>query len=226
MRKPPPLISLLMLISVIVLSTLHWVNGTAAGARSQLQIRLWPANRPAKAGSLAHLPFITAQVASSPTANLLTNPGFEDGFNGWNMVNGYWLLHGPLCYPESPPEFAEMDQDASGGWQVGQEDWLWQDVTAPAQHTHLKLTLTEAHHMHSGQAEIRIYGSQNGAAWEEVFFRPGPEAAFGTGHLCSPAETFSYTIPAAYPFYRFEIYGRMNQQEDGWLIGKLVLQVQ
>ncbi len=157
--------------------------------------------------------------------NLLKNANFVNGFNSWNMKNGFWLLHGPLCYAESPPEFAEMDRDVRAGWEVGQEDWLWQDVSVPIAHSQVVLTLTEVHHMHSGQAEIRIYGSQDGVDWEEIFFRPEVQATFGSGHLCTPAETFQHVIQASFPHYRVEIYGRMNEEWDGWLIGQLVLQV-
>jgi hypothetical protein len=126
---------------------------------------------------------------------------------------------------------AEMDRDncrSCNFWPVGGEDWLWQEVGAPP-HSSVTLTLTESHHMHSGSAEIRIYGSVDASNWTLVWERLEPDAAFGAGKDClngDTPQTFSYTISASYPYYRLEAYGRMNEEEDAWILGPLLLTVQ
>src|SRR5690606_22172504 len=167
------------------------------------------------------------------TGNLLVNPDFSEGFNGWNSVNGHWLIHPTNCDSDIwPPEMAEMDQDKtpSGvqGWRVGDEDWLWQDVTVLQGHDELTFTIYESHHMRGGIAETRIYGSDDGAHWTELWHREQPEPeADGAGKQCQPVPSYRYVIPLSrsYPFYRLEFHGKMVVDNDGWIFSWLSLTV-
>lgn len=185
-------------------------------------------------------PEATSTVTPVPTStpakseNLLANGTFAAGFDGWMMQNGYWRIHditGSTCAasnPDWPLTMAEMDRDVCKScnvWPVGGEDWLWQDVVAPP-HTSVTLTLTEAHHMVSGQAEMRVYGSRDGTTWETVWQRLQPDAAYGAGHRCETPPSFSYTFSGDYPYYRVEVHGKINEEGDGWLLGPVSLRVQ
>jgi len=149
------------------------------------------------------------------------------------MVNGHWGNHEPIFCDPSGTRYAEMDQDKDRygnvtGWQVGDEDWLWQDVQAADLHSLVSLSVTEAHHMKSGTAEITLYGSLDGAIWLVIYHRPGVESPYGTGKCIAdmPPEYFTYEIVASFPFYRLEIHGRMNEEGDGFLFGNFDLHVE
>lgn len=120
---------------------------------------------------------------------------------------------------------AEMDRDVGGGWPVGGEDWLWQEVQATVDHANVVLTYTEAHHMHTGFAEIRLFGSTDGTSWDLIWFRPEPEADWGVGHFCVTPPTFTHTFPSTHEFYKLEMHGMTEQFVDGWLICPCVLEV-
>jgi hypothetical protein len=177
----------------------------------------------------------TGTAAPPPSGdNLLINGDFSNGFEGWNQVNDFWRIHditGSECSqqnPDWPLTMAEMDRDDCddcNSWPVGGEDWLWQDIVAPGPHLTVTLTLTEAHHMHSGTAELTLYGGEVGA-WQVIFHRPAPEAAYGAGHFCETPPSFTYSFPGGYPSYRLEIHGHLKEPEDGWIIGPLVLTIQ
>lgn len=182
---------------------------------------LVPTDTPASA------PTSTSALTADPGQNLLVNGDFSDRFSGWQSVNGHWLIHdGSGCDdPENWPLWmSEMDRDRRTGWEVGWEDWLWQDVQAPP-HSQVLLGITEAHHMHTGDAEVFLYGSEDGTDWTQIFYRPEPEAEFGVGHFCVPPPSFTYVVEASFPHYRVEFHGRMNEQEDGWLFGPVILNV-
>jgi hypothetical protein len=169
-----------------------------------------------------------------PGGNLLVNGDFSDAFAGWNRINDYWGVHDitdSQCIeenPDWPPTMAEMDRDACADcntWPVGGEDWLWQDVDAPAPHLTVTLTLTEAHHMYSGTAELTLYGQED-EGWQVIFHRPVPEAPFGAGHFCETPPSFSYSFPGGYPRYRLEIHGHLKEPIDGWIVGPFVLKIE
>lgn len=106
-------------------------------------------------------------------------------------------------------------------WDLGDQDWLWQDVTAPP-HTAVVFTITEIQHMHGGIAQIRIYGCPTaalnceGAIWQEIWFRPAPAAPMNTPANRDVWYTYPYTIPANFPQYQLQFYGEMLDEEDGW----------
>lgn len=180
------------------------------------------------------IPDVGEATPSEPGDNLLTNSDFAAGFSGWSSVNGHWLIHPTQCDASIwPREMTEMDQDKtkngeSRGWMAGQEDWLWQDVTVPGEHSELSFTIYESHYMNTGIAETRIYGSDDGATWTELWYRPAPEAvAYGAGKKCEPVPSFTYTIPVShsYAYYRLEFHGKMVDEFDGWIFSWLSLEV-
>jgi hypothetical protein len=175
----------------------------------------------------------SGDISSNPDDNLLANPDFSGGFSGWSSVNGHWLVHPTQCDASIwPQEMAEMDQDqtksgAARGWLVGQEDWLWQDVAVPVEHSELLFTIYESHHMSTGIAQTHLYGSDDGVTWTEVWNRPAPEAlAYGAGKKCEPVPGFTYTIPVShsYSYYRLEFHGKMVDEFDGWIFSWLSLE--
>jgi hypothetical protein len=173
-------------------------------------------------------PTPTPQGTPSPGDNLLVNGSLFDGFTGWSMDKGYWQVHIPIACEPSGTNYAEMDRDVgTNTWPVGGEDRLWQDVFVPIPHMKVILSLTEAHHMITGIAEVKLYGSQNGKDWTVIYQRPEVESPFGTGKCIKdmPPKMFTYEIQASYPYYQLEIRGRMVHENDGWLIGNLVLKV-
>lgn len=190
-------------------------------------------------------PRATATATETPTAtptpgsqsdNLIVNGTFTEKFAGWNQVNGFWHIHditGSSCdvkNPDWPDYMAEADRDACetcNTWPPPPaEDWLRQDVQVTQAHTRVILGLAEAHHMDEGRAEMRLYGSEDGESWVEVWFRPEPEAAWGAGKFCETPPSFQHTIEASYSYYRLEIYAQLLTERDGWLIGNLSLVVE
>jgi hypothetical protein len=181
--------------------------------------------------SVDSVPDVVQGMPRGSEDNLLLNPDFADGFNGWNSINSHWLIHPTNCDSDIwPPDMAEMDQDRtpSGvrGWRVGDEDWLWQDVSVPWAHDQLTLTIYESHHMREGIAETRIYGSDDGDNWTVLWHRAQPEEeAYGAGKGCEPVPGYVYEIPLSrsYQFYRLEFHGKMVVENDGWIFSWLSL---
>jgi hypothetical protein len=181
-------------------------------------------------------PTETSDPAASPTPdrvatgdNLLVNPYFGQGFSGWNLVNDFWSESVKKCTP-SPNEMAvQIDRDGRNLWQGGEEDWLWQDVQASMPHTQVVFSLYEVHHMVNGLAETSLYGSDDGVNWELVWFRPEPDAEYGSGkpNCVAPWPTFTYTIDvgSGYNYYRLEFHFLASNPNDGWKFTSLDLRL-
>jgi len=175
----------------------------------------------------------TPTVPPPSGENLLINGDFEEGFDGWQFVNGHWTVHRPLVCEPTGTSYAQMDRDIAGldDWPIGGEDWLWQDVAVSGSHSTIVLRMIEAHHMHEGVAEVTVYGQVDwDEPWIMVFHRPGVESPFGTGK-CSfvgPPAVFQYVIPVeeAYTAYRLEIHGHMVDPDDAFLFGGFQLSVE
>jgi hypothetical protein len=182
----------------------------------------------------APTPTQTTGPAASPTPdqvargdNLLVNPSFDQGFSGWNLVNNYWSVSTKKCTPSPNERAAQIDRDGKNLWQGGEEDWLRQDVQASMPHTKVVFSLYEVHHMRSGLAETSIYGSEDGVNWERVWFRPEPDAEYGSGkpNCVAPWPTFTYTIDvgSGYHYYRLEFHFLAVDPNDGWKFTSLDL---
>ena len=200
---------------------------------------------PSPSTTAFHSPTATLEGDSASTAtempnppsgeNLLVNGDFMQGLADWQSVNGYWQVHGPRPCEPTGTQYAEMDRDGTSNdtWPLGGEDWLWQDVAAPDDHSVVVLRMLEAHHMQEqsgpqhtgfvpGVAELTVYGRDSGSApWQVVFFRPSVESPYGTGKCSAygPPAAFEYVFPASFAFYRLEVHGEMANDGDGFLFG-------
>ena len=167
--------------------------------------------------------------------NLLVNGDFLQGLADWQSVNGYWQAHSTRPCEPTGTHYAEMDRDGTPNdtWPLGGEDWLWQDVAAPDDHSAIVLRMVEAHHMQEqrggrdtgfvpGVAELTVYGRDSSSdPWQVAFFRPSVESPYGTGKCGAygPPAAFEYVFPASFAFYRLELHGEMVNDEDGFLFG-------
>lgn len=175
-----------------------------------------------------------AETTDPPSTgeNLLVNGDFNNGLQGWSYVNGHWLVHPPVeCDPSITGyydgSYAEGDQDASGGWEVGQEDWLWQDVAAPV-HDSVTLVIHEAHHQHTDSYPVvTVYGSNDGSNWTTLFTRVGVASPGERPGKCSsaispsrrlPPETNTYVFAGGFSQLRLELHYKLVTSDDGVLI--------
>jgi hypothetical protein len=167
-----------------------------------------------------------------PGENWVVNGDFtgQDGlasYEGWSDDNGFWsaYLHDPLPCSPSDTWYLQMDTDlANNQWPgPGSQDWAWQDITPPGEHSILYLHWEEAHHMIAGIIQLTLYGKTNGGPWEIVYRQTGVQSPPGTGkcEIGSPPEVYNVTIPVAqeYDQYRLEVYGKMLHPDDAVLWG-------
>lgn len=177
----------------------------------------------------------TSTPTATPTAyNLLLNPLFalhtpvspgNQVFPNWSQDHNYWMFSGKDTFTCGKNE-AKLGQDShqSGpptGWMVGDEDWLSQVVAMPEAHTGITFKMTEIQHMYSGIAELQIFGSYDGQAWEEIFYRAVPEAPFNTVETRTSWYTFTYSITSNHSYYKVEFHGKLLTANDGWKFGCL-----
>jgi hypothetical protein len=156
-----------------------------------------------------------------------TGPGGEASFDGWSDDNGYWsaYLHDPLPCSPSDTWYLQMDSDeANNQWPgPGSQDWAWQDITPPGDHSILQLHWEEAHHLYSGIIQLTIYGRNNGGPWEIVYRQTGVQSPPGTGKCDEggPPAVYDVTIPVGqgYDEYRLEVYGKMIDPQDAAMWG-------
>lgn len=86
----------------------------------------------------------------------------------------------------------------------------------PESHTAVILSITEIQHMVSGVAELRVFGSNDGIQWTEIFFRPDPDAPYNTTETRTSWYTFNYLIESSHTHYRVEFYGKLLHKDDGF----------
>ncbi len=184
-------------------------------------------------GSLVALSaFAALPLSRNATTNLIVNPNFDqpisDRFNGWHRLNNHWRISRKRSNPSPNDTAAKLGQDGGRngpvGWPIGGEDWLWQDVSVSGEHSQVVFTITEIQHMKQGVAESRLYG-WNGRAWQEIWYRPFPDAPRNTPKTRTDWYTYTYTIPASFSRYRLEFYGKLLDSGDGWKFTLLELSV-
>lgn len=179
-------------------------------------------------------PTETATSTSTPTNtptpfNLILNPNFtahtpvdpgNQTFANWSQISNFWM-HSPkpnFCQ-DSEAKFGQ-DSHQNGtttGWMIGDEDWLWQIVLMLEPHTWIVFSITEIQHMVSGVAEVRVFGSNDGGqTWEQIFFRPDPDAPYNTKENRTSWWTFNYLIESSHTTYKVEFHGKLLNAGDGW----------
>jgi hypothetical protein len=170
----------------------------------------------------------TATATPAPYSNLLINPYFDWSLDGWSMINDLFTVSWKSCTPSPSETSAQIDRDGDNLWQGGEEDWLWQDVYTSETHTQVVFSFWEVHHMHTGLAEKRLYGSYDNVNWSEIWFSPDPEAEYGSGkpNCINPWPFFMHTFQSDHPYYRIEFHFLAQDPNDGWKFTSLDLHVE
>lgn len=169
-------------------------------------------------------------IAKEQPVNLVINPNFSltnskgkviPSFYGWQRANEKWMAVQKPAGLTQAKMGQDTGRDGPVGWMVGDEDWLWQDITIDEPHTRLTLTLTEIQHGW-GAAEVRLYGIGD-EFYQQLFLREQPDAP--TAQSRDDWYTFQYVITPSESFgmYRLEFYGRLDDPDNGWKFRALEL---
>ncbi len=152
--------------------------------------------------------------AQLPADNLIQNPCFADGLNGWVNPSGRWVARtgeeknpSPCGDAESP--VAKLGpQRFNGAGEPGVTDYLYQVVQADAGRQTAVFSLNYIA-VRVDVFQVNIYGSDSAdGAWTLVWV---PVSLQGTHEGFDQAVTAETKLDRGYPYYKIEFQGQFTE---------------